>query len=91
MDLEFFKPLIESSPELAKIFGWLIAIQTISKFVSEGLFFVARICGGINRPWAKWLGKASWELARLFGTFGFGTSKRYIEAKYIERKKPSKR
>lgn len=85
---DLLKPVTEAIPGLGVFLAWYIAIQFTSRGIAEALLVLAKICGKVDCSWAKWLGKTSWELGRLFSAIGWAAPKRLVEARY--EKKPPK-
>ena len=62
-----------------------VIIQGVCRGMVEVLFRIAASCGKIESPKAAIVGKICWQLAKAIQPLGFGTSKKYLKAKYIER------
>jgi hypothetical protein len=78
-----------AAPWLAIVLAWYAALLVCSRVMAEVLFLVARVCGNLGGTGvAKWVGKASWELARMFSALGLGTPRRYLAVRYIKRDEP---
>jgi len=90
--MEFFcqDEIFRLVPWAATFFAGFAAMLAIARTLSEALFAIARFCGQVDSSVAKWAGKTSWELGRFCGAIGWSHSKRFIDAKYVERPAKSK-
>lgn len=89
LDLTVIKELLSAYPDLAKVIGWLIVIQTCRKWGAELCCAVSKLCGQINHPAAKWVGKGAWELGLLLSGSRL-IPKHIIRSKYNERPRRSR-